>query len=877
MRHILLNVQMILLPSIAVKQSLKETNHLADEKTLALLLKFPLQISGPLLSLTPAHALKHVADVDIPEQIARRDFSCLARMLHSNWFPNRVKVSRSPLFHATPKEVCQAPAQALKRTLAPSTPQLLRDVFPEEFSTRSYRLQVGKRLVLENKTSGLKSMNDMPVLVPKSLRLLAPIVKELSKRAKFNIRHEILASHANPESDGSTNPLEVFIIIKHLLRGVLPRKLMGKENTSLFIQSVKRLIYGTRYEEESLHDWMQGLKVTKVVWLSSVNCHPTQHARNAKLLGNLVRWLAEKVVIPLIWSHFHATEVQGKHYKVCYYRQDVWQRMKRSAVVSLEEERLFKRVTQEQAIASIRESSTSNGLMRFVPKSNGLLRPITNFSVRDSSLQKFHFAGQALASIVSANHMLTPCFHVLKFEAQRTPNALEGSLLGVSEISEPLTAYRCHLLAQGKLPKLYFVKVDIERCFERISRSKLFEVVDELLKEKDYTFMYANVLKLMEDGSKGWGLNSSSTVGLTAPANDLSLAHTEKALKQAIIMYLKTKSTKSKHSMLHAIKHHIDKSLVKIDDVFYLQTKGIPQGSILSTLLCSLMYARLQTTLLAEFKNEDTLLLRLTDDFLFISASPLSARRFVRKMHQGFPEYGCYINPTKTLTNFKSLSSNLNVEDSYFPWCGLKIHTKTLSVILDYNTFDLTSRCYEEVANTVTFKSCPNFCVSLQKRLMRFITNKLHPMLITNSKRAGFPRYNLFTAFTDTFMKLLVKLPSNLSLHLLKETILGFIVKTFKVIERKGLSILWRSQPPFSNARIVRQGWKRTTIMSLAYISALLAIKWFNSQRPGDLHRSQITGWIRDQIPRHVRVAELLCKLRLKQDPITIETLLKKV
>lgn len=184
-------------------------------------------------------------------------------------------------------------------------------------------------------------------LIPKSIRLLAPILKKLSRRAKFCVRYqELLASYGGPEPDGSTDPNKVFEFISSVLKKLIPRNLIGKENVLTFMLSVRRLILGTRYEESSLHDWLQGLKVSKVDWLPSANRHPSQHLRNAQLLGGLVGWLAERVVVPLIWSHFHATEVQGKGYKVCYYRQDIWQAMKKAAMINLEEEELFQRVTR---------------------------------------------------------------------------------------------------------------------------------------------------------------------------------------------------------------------------------------------------------------------------------------------------------------------------------------------------------------------------------------------------------------------------------------------------------------------------------------------------------------------------------------------------
>lgn len=78
----------------------------------------------------------------------------------------------------------------------------------------------------------------------------------------------------------------------------------------------------------------------------------------------------------------------------------------------------------------------------------------------------------------------------------------------------------------------------------------------------------------------------------------------------------------------------------------------------------------------------------------------------------GHPEYGCFISPDKTLTNFDHDDQLLNVVDpsqrsisfyllfaksslwtrlwhsySAFPWCGYAIDMKDLSIMVDYSRY----------------------------------------------------------------------------------------------------------------------------------------------------------------------------------------------
>ncbi len=45
-------------------------------------------------------------------------------------------------------------------------------------------------------------------------------------------------------------------------------------------------------------------------------------------------------------------------------------------------------------------------------------------------------------------------------------------------------------------------------------------------------------------------------------------------------------------------------------------------------------------------------MLRIIDDFLFITTDLAKAKRFLVRMRRGHSEYGCHIAPEKTVVNF---------------------------------------------------------------------------------------------------------------------------------------------------------------------------------------------------------------------------------
>lgn len=89
----------------------------------------------------------------------------------------------------------------------------------------------------------------------------------------------------------------------------------------------------------------------------------------------------------------------------------------------------------------------------------------------------------------------------------------------------------------------------------------------------------------------------------------------------------------------------------QIGHSYYRQTVGIPQGSVLSALLCSFFYGDLEKRF-EQFRNDlqsvsvfylqlalpdsaSKILLRLIDDYLFITTSLSRAKRFLSMMNQG--------------------------------------------------------------------------------------------------------------------------------------------------------------------------------------------------------------------------------------------------
>lgn len=179
-----------------------------------------------------------------------------------------------------------------------------------------------------------------------------------------------------------------------------------------------------------------------------------------------------------------------------------------------------------------------------------------------------------------------------------------------------------------------------------------------------------------------------------------------------------------KEKLFFILNEHVKRNLLQFDNKFYLQGIGIPQGSVVSSLLCSLYYGDMERNVLYPFIEKiresatevlsgshsseqingdeaassfpNYMLLRFIDDFLFISTSRKQAAYFFSRLQRGFREYNCYMNEEKYGVNFDigdklRLSSNRVFVGhdgiTFLRWSGLLINSSTLEVQGDYTRF----------------------------------------------------------------------------------------------------------------------------------------------------------------------------------------------
>jgi telomerase reverse transcriptase len=248
---------------------------------------------------------------------------------------------------------------------------------------------------------------------------------------------------------------------------------------------------------------------------------------------------------------------------------------------------------------------------------------------------------------------------------------------------------------QNPQTPLYFAKVDVQAAFDTIPQKAVLQLMTKVPSESEYRISKHVEFKPGEGWREGNNIAKPMRKWVALAKASEDFEHFEENLESTLAVGRKNtifvenvvNQFREKDELLALLTEHVEYNMVKIGKKFYRQKEGIPQGSVLSSLLCNYFYADLEAHHLQFLQSKDSLLLRLIDDFLLITKERSHAKKFLQVMHDGLPAYGVRVNPDKTLVNFEVVINGRKVErligSRSFPYCGSFIDTRTLDITKD--------------------------------------------------------------------------------------------------------------------------------------------------------------------------------------------------
>ncbi|KIW03271.1 hypothetical protein, variant 1 [Verruconis gallopava] len=500
-------------------------------------------------------------------------------------------------------------------------------------------------------------------------------------------------------TDLATPVSRVSAFCQAVIKKVIPKAFWGdgeegKHNRRIVLKHVDIFLRARKFESFTLHSITDGLKVKAMSWLrlphqqAHHNMSRSDFAKRKELIAELVYYVFDSLLVPLVRSNFHVTESNAHRNRLFYFRHDVWQAACAPALETFKSslfEELNARSTKQRLAGRTFKYST----VRLLPKVTGF-RPITNLRRRP-----YVWVNGRKMLGKSINAALNPAFRALNCEKATHLDDLGCSLFSVGDIYPRLKEYASRLRQLGLSgQRLYFAKVDVQACFDTIPQKSVLNVVKELLSTTEYIVANDARVKPPELTTRRRGEQSVRPIvkfssrarpaGFIASEASVETAELSKLGSDVLVAPLNQQAYHQRQ-IEEMITEHVEFNLIKIGRKYYRQKNGIPQGSVLSSLLCNFFYGRLERAELRFLQNEHTCLLRLIDDFLLITTEKKLAERFLQVMHRGLPEYGVAVKPAKSLVNFDFVANDGHTklpraDGPGFPYCGLSIDMATLEL-----------------------------------------------------------------------------------------------------------------------------------------------------------------------------------------------------
>ncbi|XP_027535502.1 telomerase reverse transcriptase isoform X5 [Neopelma chrysocephalum] len=568
---------------------------------------------------------------------------------------------------------------------------------------------------------------------------------------------------------------QVYMFVRECMEQVIPAELWGSNhNKCRFLKNVKAFISRGKFAKLSLQELMWKMRVNDCMWLrlgKGDHFVPAdEHCFREELLAKFLYWLMDTYVVELLRSFFYITETMFQKNMLFYYRKFIWGKLQNIGIRN-HFARVHLRPLSSKEIEAVRQKKfvLMASKLRFIPKLNGL-RPIVKVS---SVVEAQAFSRESREKKMNHyNTQLKNLFSVLNYERTINTSFIGSSVFGKDDIYKTWKQFVMKVLESGgEIPHFYCVKADVSRAYDTIPHNKLVEVISRILKPEKRTVYcirrYAVIMITTSGKARRFYRRHVSTFKDFMPdmKHFVSQLQESASLQNAIVVEQSLTFNETSTSLFNFFLQMIHNNILEIGNRYYLQCCGIPQGSILSTLLCSLCYGDMENKLLCGVQ-QDGVLIRLIDDFLLVTPHLLQARTFLRTLATGIPEYGFLINPNKTVVNFPvddipGCSKFKQLPNCrLIPWCGLLLDIQTLEVYCDYSSYTFTS-----IRSSLSFNSSRTAGKNMKYKLIAVLKLKCHSLFLDlqiNSLRTVLINiYKIFLLQAYRFHACVLQLPFN--------------------------------------------------------------------------------------------------------------------
>jgi len=266
----------------------------------------------------------------------------------------------------------------------------------------------------------------------------------------------------------------------------------------------------------------------------------------------------------------------------------------------------LRKITSQEA-----DKKVSSGLalgfasLRFMPKSSSL-RPIINLS------KKMKVTG-------SPNWQLLDLQNVLTYERQRCPSILGASVFSLDDIYTAWKKFVVSRRTRGDDRPLYFVTVDIENCYDSIDQHKLYDIISSVIQDDYVIRRYVSVLEAGGRLRRTYHRDATSLADFQPSfVRFVKERAEERGAHNAFYVDQVLHAHEDAASLLRKLKSHLFHSVVKVGQRYFVQSRGIAQGSAVSTLLCNIYYGKMEASYITVCRDTELLLRQVRQLRLYV-------------------------------------------------------------------------------------------------------------------------------------------------------------------------------------------------------------------------------------------------------------------
>lgn len=428
----------------------------------------------------------------------------------------------------------------------------------------------------------------------------------------------------------------------------------------------------------------KSLKMNTIQWLGRLqgsSCFGFNDRRQ-NLVTGFMKYIFIRLIPRLIRHFWYVTETSTLMTKgttfVSFIPHKDWLRMSECWLKDYARDYLVK----DHLI--IQQPRYKHGVMRLVPKKSDF-RPLC-IPLRYQHLSRDQRLSQeeVRSSYFFEKNVLGPVRDAIR--SQQLNKALfhfKGHLkcFSTNDVTKAINVFKRKLFTHNGLEKvtLHAIKFDMKHCYDNLHQAKIIQSVRNLFSgEEEATLILKKSFEYSGRNINFPRLNKlavkSDQLESLWPSNTRRKSIAVKAFQKSMVNLSRLQIFELVDVVLDQIANGIVQ--VKNDLAKYTRKRGVFQGTALLATFCDVLYDQLVYDSFAKTNLlEESLLIRLADDFLIISPQLQVCQTVYEKASsEGFRQYGAYVNRQKS-----QLVSSAN-EATTMKFVGLDIIFPSLDI-----------------------------------------------------------------------------------------------------------------------------------------------------------------------------------------------------